>query len=157
MLSQLWDWLNKRWPIEPFMRWSLEEEIPGGSSFAYTLGSALIAVFLLQISTGILQLFYYVPTVQNAYNSVSFLRTRVPFGWLVNQTHRHGADLMVLLAALHLTRVYIFGAYKNPRELSWLIGVGLLITVMASSFTGGPLPWDQKGYQKFAIAVDPET
>lgn len=153
MLSRISEWLNERWPIAPFIRWSLEEDIPGGSSFAYTLGSALIAVFLLQVITGILQLFYYVPTVESAYNSVCFLRTRVPFGWLVNQMHRHGADFMVVLAALHLTRVYIFGAYKNPRELSWLIGVGLLITVMALSFTGGPLPWDQKGYWEAEVGT----
>ena len=153
MLSRMWDWLNKRWPIAPVVRWSLEEDIPGGSSFAYTLGSAVIAVFLLQVITGILQLFYYVPTIENAYNSVCFLRTKVPFGWFVNQMHRYGADFMGMLVALHLTRVFIFGAYKNPRELSWLIGVGLVITVMAMSFTGGPLPWDQKGYWEAEVGT----
>ena len=146
MLSRIWSWANERWPLSAVVRWSLEEEIEGGSSYIYTLGSALLAVFLLQVSTGIIQLFFYVPYVESAYNSVSFLRTQVPFGWLVNQVHRHGADVMVALAALHLTRVYIFGAYKQPRELTWLIGVGLLVTVMALTFTGGPLPWDQKGY-----------
>jgi ubiquinol-cytochrome c reductase cytochrome b subunit len=146
MISRIWSWINKRWPLSTVIRWSLEEEIEGGSSFMYTFGSALLAVFLLQVATGIIQLFFYVPYVENAYNSVSFLRTQVPFGWLVNQVHRNGADVMVVLAALHLTRVYIFGAYKQPRELTWLIGVGLLITVMALTFTGGPLPWDQKGY-----------
>jgi ubiquinol-cytochrome c reductase cytochrome b subunit len=153
MFSRMWDWLNKRWPIAPVVRWALEEDIPGGSSFTYTLGSAIIAVFLLQVTTGILQLFYYVPTVENAYNSVTFLRTKVPFGWLVNQMHRHGADFMVVLVALHLTRVFIFGAYKNPRELTWLIGVGLLMTVMALTFTGGPLPWDQKGYWEAEVGT----
>jgi ubiquinol-cytochrome c reductase cytochrome b subunit len=153
VFSLMWDWLNKRWPIAPVVRWSIEEDIPGGSSFAYTLGSAIIAVFLLQVITGILQLFYYVPTVENAYNSVTFLRTRVPFGWLVNQMHRHGADFMVVLVLLHITRIYIFGAYKKPRELSWLIGVGLVITVMVMSFTGGPLPWDQKGYWEAEVGT----
>jgi ubiquinol-cytochrome c reductase cytochrome b subunit len=146
MISRIWSWINKRWPLSTVIDWSLEEEIEGGSSLMYTFGSALLAVFILQVATGIIQLFFYVPYVENAYNSVSFLRTQVPFGWLVNQVHRNGADVMVVLVALHLTRVYIFGAYKQPRELTWLIGVGLLITVMALTFTGGPLPWDQKGY-----------
>jgi len=146
MLSGIRKWLDERWPLSYFIHLSLDEEIPGGSSFAYTFGSALLVVFLLQVATGILQLFFYVPDVRDAYNSISFLRTQVPFGWLINGIHRHGADLMVVLAALHLTRVFIFGAYKKPRELTWLIGVGLLIIIMALTFTGGPLPWDQKGY-----------
>jgi ubiquinol-cytochrome c reductase cytochrome b subunit len=146
MLSQIWIWINKRWPVSTVIRWSLEEEIPGGSSFAYTFGSALLAVFILQVTTGIIQLFYYVPSIGSAYDSVNFLRTQVPFGWLVNQIHRQGANLMVVLAVLHLTRVYIFGAYKKPRELTWILGVGLLVAIMALTFTGGPLSWDQKGY-----------
>jgi ubiquinol-cytochrome c reductase cytochrome b subunit len=146
MLSRIWKWLDERWPLSYLVRLSLDEEIPGGSSFAYTFGSALLILFALQVVTGILQLFFYVPDVRNAYNSITFLRTQVPFGWLINGMHRHGADLMVVLAALHLTRVFIFGAYKKPRELTWIIGVCLLITVMGLTFTGGPLPWDQKGY-----------
>jgi ubiquinol-cytochrome c reductase cytochrome b subunit len=146
MLSRIWKWLDERWPLSYFIRLSLDEEIPGGSSFAYTFGSALLIVFALQVVTGMLQLFFYVPDVKDAYNSVTFLRTQVPFGWLINGIHRHGADLMVVLVAIHLTRVFIFGAYKKPRELTWVIGVFLLIIVMALTFTGGPLPWDQKGY-----------
>jgi ubiquinol-cytochrome c reductase cytochrome b subunit len=146
MISRIWNWLNERWPISYVIHLSLDEEIQGGSSFIYTLGSAILAVFLLQVTTGIIQLFFYVPQVKYAYNSVSFLRTQVPFGWLINQMHRQGANLMVVLVALHLTRVFVFGAYKHPRELTWLIGVGLLMTVMALTFTGGPLSWDQKGY-----------
>ena len=146
MISRIWNWLNERWPLSYVIHLSLDEEIQGGSSFIYTLGSAILAVFLLQVTTGIIQLFFYVPQVKYAYNSVSFLRTQVPFGWLINQMHRHGADIMVVLVALHLTRVFFFGAYKHPRELTWLIGVALLLTVMALTFTGGPLPWDQKGY-----------
>ena len=146
MISRIWNWLNERWPLSYVIHLSLDEEIQGGSSFIYTLGGAILAVFLLQVTTGIIQLFFYVPQVKYAYNSVSFLRTQVPFGWLINQMHRHGADIMVVLVALHLTRVFFFGAYKHPRELTWLIGVALLLTVMALTFTGGPLPWDQKGY-----------
>src|SRR5512139_566667 len=146
MVSRAWDWLNERWPFSYLARLAVEEEIPGGSRFPYTLGSALLTVFFLQLVTGILQLFYYVPTVDHAYDSVNFLRTRVPFGWLVNGLHYWGANAMVVLIGLHVARVFVWGAYKHPRELTWLFGIGLLLLAMGSSFTGGPLPWDQRGY-----------
>jgi ubiquinol-cytochrome c reductase cytochrome b subunit len=146
MASRIWSWLNERWPFSYLLRLGLEEEIPGGSRFPYTLGSAVLTVFLLQVVTGILQLFYYVPTVDHAYDSVNFLRTRVPFGWLVNGLHYWGANAMVVLIGLHVARVFVWGAYKHPRQLTWLFGIGLLLLAMGSSFTGAPLPWDQRGY-----------
>ncbi len=146
MVSMIWKWLNERWPLSQLIRLSLDEEITGGSSFAYTLGSATLAVFTLQAVTGVLQLFFYVPTVDHAYDSISFLRTEVAFGWLVNGLHYWGANAMVVLVCLHLARVFIWGAYKHPREMTWLLGVSLLLVTMGLSFTGGPLPWDQRGY-----------
>jgi ubiquinol-cytochrome c reductase cytochrome b subunit len=96
------------------------------------------------VISGIVPLFYYVPTVDHAYDSVSYLRTQVPFGWLVHNMHYWGANAMVLLVALHMIRVYIWAAYKT--QLTWLIGVTLLLLTMAMSFTGAPLIWDQRGY-----------
>lgn len=135
------------------MHLALDEEIPGGSRFAYTLGSALLTVFAIQIVTGILQLFYFVPTVDHAYDSVNFLRTEVPFGWLVNGMHYWGGNLMIIIIALHITRVFVWGAYKRPRELTWLFGVSLLLIVVALSFTGGPLSWDQKAYWEAEVGT----
>ncbi|MGO9612763.1 MAG: cytochrome b N-terminal domain-containing protein [Dissulfurispiraceae bacterium] len=146
MFTKIWSWFNERWPISSLLRWSLDEEIPGGSRFPYTLGSAIITVFLLQAVTGMLQLFFYVQTVDHAYDSLSFLRTRVPFGWLINGLHYWGANAMIILVSLHIARVFVWGAYKNPRQLTWLFGIGLLLITMGLSFTGGPLPWDQNGY-----------
>ncbi|HMK48950.1 MAG TPA: cytochrome b N-terminal domain-containing protein [Thermodesulfovibrionales bacterium] len=153
MLSGIWLWLNDRWPISSLMRLALDEEIPGGSRVAYTLGSTLLTVFALQATTGILQLFFYVPTVDHAYDSVSFLRTQVPFGWLINGLHYWGANAMVVLVLLHLARIFIWGAYKRPRELTWLFGVTLLLVVMALSFTGGPLSWDQRAYWEAEVGT----
>lgn len=138
--------MEKRWPASSLMHLVLDEEIPGGASFAYTLGSAVFTIFILQAVTGILQLFFYAPTIDHAYDSVSFIRTKVPFGWLIHGIHYWGANIMVVLVLLHMTRVFIFGAYKNPRELTWLAGVTLFLTTMAFTFTGSPLPWDQRGY-----------
>ncbi len=146
MLSNIQDWINDRWPVKEFWKIATEEEIPGGSSYAYTFGSATLFLFLLQIVTGIWQLFYYVPTTDHAYMSLSYLRVSVPFGWLIHGLHFWGATAMVILLAVHLTRVYIWGAYKKPRELTWLIGVLLLLLTMAMSFTGAALPWDETGY-----------
>ena len=138
-------WFTERWPFYQLRDLLLKEDIPGGSSFAYTIGSSLMVLFALQVVTGILQLFYYVPVIDHAYNSVSYLRTEVPFGWLIHNMHYWGASAMVFLVALHMVRVYTWGAYKKT-PLTWFIGIALLLTVMALSFTGAPLIWDQKGY-----------
>ena len=139
-------WINERWPLNSLVRLSLDEQIPGGSSFFYTEGSAILIIFAIQVVTGILQIFFYVPTIDHAYDSLSYLRTEVPFGWLIHGLHYWGANLMIVVVVVHMLRVFIWGAYKNPRELVWLAGVLLVLTTMAFSFTGSPLPWDQRGY-----------
>jgi len=139
-------WINERWPLSNLLRLSLDEQIPGGSSFFYTEGSAIFMIFAIQVVTGIMQIFFYVPTVDHAYDSVSYLRTEVPFGWLIHGLHYWGANLMIVVVVLHMLRGFIWGAYKKPRELVWLAGVLLVLITMAFSFTGAPLPWDQSGY-----------
>ncbi|HED08573.1 MAG TPA: c-type cytochrome [Ignavibacteria bacterium] len=146
MVSKIWLWINDRMPLKMMLQTGLDEEIPGGASFFYTLGSATLFVFALQIITGIWQLFYYVPTVDNAYNSLSYLRIFVPFGWLIHGLHYWGGNAMVVLLVLHMVRVFVWGAYKKPRELTWLLGVFLLLLVIGLSFTGAALPWDERGY-----------
>jgi ubiquinol-cytochrome c reductase cytochrome b subunit len=153
MIPQIQRWLNERWPFTVLINLALDEEIPGGSRYSYTFGSVLLTVFALQAVTGILQLFYYVPAVNHAYDSVNFLRIQVPFGWLVNGLHYWGANAMVIIVAFHLSRVFAWGAYKQPRELTWLIGVSLLLIVMGMSFTGGPLSWDQKAYWEAEVGT----
>jgi ubiquinol-cytochrome c reductase cytochrome b subunit len=141
----LWKWFTDRWPVYPLRDLLLREDIPGGASFAYTIGSSVLMIFTLQIVSGILQLLYYVPTVDHAYNSVSYMRTEVPFGWLIHNMHYWGAQAMVFLVVLHVVRVYVWGAYKKT-PLTWFIGVALLLITMALSLTGAPLIWDQAGY-----------
>ncbi|MCL4540387.1 MAG: cytochrome b N-terminal domain-containing protein [Bacteroidetes bacterium] len=146
MLSKIQEWIEDRWPVKEVWKIATEEEIPGGASYSYTFGSATLFLFLLQIVTGIWQIFYYVPTTDHAYMSLSYLRISVPFGWLIHGLHYWGATAMIVLLSAHLARVYIWGAYKKPRELTWLIGVLLLLFTMAMSFTGAALPWDETGY-----------
>ncbi|RQW83271.1 MAG: cytochrome bc complex cytochrome b subunit, partial [Geobacter sp.] len=146
MLTRLGNWFNERWPFSELIRIGLDEEIPGGSSYAYVFGSLLLFTFSLQAVTGVWQLFYYVPSVQHAYDSLNYLRTEITFGWLIHGLHYWGANAMIILLLCHAVQVFTWGAYKRPRELTWLAGLGLFLVTLAMSFTGSPLPWDEQGY-----------
>ena len=129
---QVWDSIFKRYI--PKVNW------------LYTLGSATLCVALIQGVTGILLTIYYVPTPDHAYNSVLFITTQVPAGWLIRGLHHWGASAMVILTVLHMLRVIYYGSYKFPREVTWFTGVILLIVVIGFGFTGYLLPWDQKAF-----------
>ena len=120
---------------------------------SYSLGLGVISaiVFLLLSITGILLMFYYVPSVERAYSYITTLQTQVPFGQLIRNLHRWGAHLMVLMVVLHMARVFYTGAYKPPREFNWVVGVLLLLLTFGASFTGYLLPWDQLAF--WAITV----
>ncbi len=152
MFSRFFRWIDERWPLSPFIRLALEEEMAGGSSYAYVFGSAALIIFLLQALTGIWQLFYYVPTLGQGYNSLNYLRTEVPFGWLIHGLHSWGANAMVVCVMLHLSQVFIWGAYKRPHELQWVTGVFLFLLTMVMSLTGGALPWDKRSYWLVEVA-----
>ena len=124
----------------------LHEPVPGGARFTYVLGSATLFLFIIQLVTGVWQMFYYAPTVDHAYSSVMYLRLHVPFGWLIHGLHYWGAQAFIVVMGLHVIRVFIWASYKKPRELTWLFGVGLLVTAAGLVFTGALLPWDTLGY-----------
>jgi len=146
MFERLWQWINERWPAKPVVQTLLTEEIPGGATFKFGFGACVLSVFFLQAATGLMQLFFYVPSVDHAYVSLSFLRTEVPFGWLIHNLHYWGATAMLTLVLIHMTQVYFWGAYKSPRELVWLLGSFNFLLAMLMMFAGSPLPWDEKGY-----------
>jgi quinol-cytochrome oxidoreductase complex cytochrome b subunit len=112
----------------------------------YTLGSATLFTMVIQIVTGILLTLYYVPEPAQAYASVNYITNELPFGWLIRGLHHWGASAMVLLVILHMVRVIIYGAYKYPREFTWISGVALLLLTFSFGFTGYLLPWDQRAY-----------
>jgi quinol-cytochrome oxidoreductase complex cytochrome b subunit len=119
----------------------------------YTMGLGLISFFLFVILTvtGILLMFYYVPSTTQAYDRMLDLRSSVAFGIILRNMHRWAAHAMVAVVFLHMCRVFLTGAYKPPREFNWLIGVTLFILTLFSSFTGYLLPWDQLAF--WAITV----
>lgn len=112
-------------------------------SYTLCLGGLSFFLFILLTITGIFLMFYYTPTVTQAYADAQALSTNVAFGSLVRNMHRWGAHLMVLTVFLHMSRVFYHGAYKPPREFNWVVGVVLLLLTLLLSFTGYLLPWDQ--------------
>jgi len=146
ILNTVKDWVNERTGLITFFSEFLHEEIPGGTRFSYTLGSACMFLLTMQIVSGIWQLFYYVPTVDYAYSSLNYLRMQVPFGWLIHGIHYWGGTLFTIIVGLHCLRVFIWGSYKKPREMVWLVGIVLIILTALFMFTGPILPWDKDGY-----------
>ena len=122
------------------------EPLPGGSRWAAAFGSLLLFTFLLQAITGILLAMSYAPAVKTAWPSVKFIQEQLPLGWYIRALHHWGASVMIILVLLHLIQVYVWGAYKRPRELTWMVGVLLLMCLLGLAFTGYLLPWDEKAY-----------
>ncbi|MFV2073306.1 MAG: cytochrome b N-terminal domain-containing protein, partial [Thermoanaerobaculales bacterium] len=117
----------------------------------FGLGLISLYLFLILVGTGILLMFYYIPSVERAYNSMKDLQYVVSAGVMLRNIHRWAAHLMVVAVILHLARVFLMGAYKPPRELNWTVGLALFLLTVALSFTGYLLPWDQLAY--WAITV----
>jgi quinol-cytochrome oxidoreductase complex cytochrome b subunit len=145
MSARLGNWLDERFGWRNVWTAIFLRKIPHVNWF-YTLGSATLFIATLQIVTGILLTIYYVPTPDHAYDSVIYITTQLPAGWFIRGLHHWGASAMIMLTALHMLRVFFYGAYKYPREVTWLTGVVLLLVVVGFGFTGYLLPWDQKAY-----------
>jgi len=145
MSARLGNWLDERFGWRSVWSAIFLRKIPHVNWF-YTLGSATLFIATLQIVTGILLTIYYVPTPDHAYDSVIYITTQLPAGWFIRGLHHWGASAMLILTALHMLRVFFYGAYKYPREVTWLTGVVLLLVVVGFGFTGYLLPWDQKAY-----------
>lgn len=145
MLIKLGDWLDERVGWRQVWETIFLRKIPK-VNWLYTLGSATLFLAINQIVTGILLTIYYVPTPDHAYDSVQYITTQVAMGWFIRGLHHWGASAMVVIVALHMLRVIVYGAYKYPREVTWITGVLLLLVVIVFGFTGYLLPWDQKAY-----------
>jgi quinol-cytochrome oxidoreductase complex cytochrome b subunit len=145
MMANIGNWLNERFGWRSVWEAIFLRKIPH-VNWLYTLGSATLFVAVNQAITGILLTLYYVPTPDHAYDSVVYITTQLPMGWLIRGMHHWGASAMVILTILHLLRVFFYGAYKFPREVTWMTGVILLVVVIGFGFTGYLLPWDQRAY-----------
>ncbi len=147
------DWFEERTGYRGLMKHALEEPVLGGASMAYVFGSVLLFILILQVTTGVLLAFYYAPSATDAWASVANIQDKVTMGWLIRGLHHHGASAMVIVAGMHMLQTAVWGAYKRPRELNWIIGVLLFGLIMAFALTGYLLPWDQTGYWATKVAT----
>ncbi len=139
-------WLDHRTGIQTAVRKFLYEEIPASSGWHQVFGSVAVFLFLVQAFTGALLAFNYAPTPGDAYNSVRYIMTEVTGGRLIRGLHHWGTSMLIVVVALHMAQVFLFGAYKKPRETTWVAGVALFLLTLAYGLTGYLLPWDNRAY-----------
>ncbi|MEI7556996.1 cytochrome b N-terminal domain-containing protein [Candidatus Chlorohelix sp.] len=164
MANRVYEWVDERTGIKPAVDYVLYRRIPKSVNWWFTLGSASLTVFLIQAVSGIFLGMGYTPSTapvvrpdgllsNEALESVRHITNNVPFGDWVRGFHRWGANMMVIIVMLHMVRVFFMGSYKYPRELTWFIGVGILLMVLGFSFTGYLLPWDNRAYWATQVGV----
>ncbi|HEY7562376.1 MAG TPA: cytochrome b N-terminal domain-containing protein [Gaiellaceae bacterium] len=148
------DWLEERSGLVGAVHYFLFRKVPHDTNWFHTLGSATLTAFIVQTVTGVILAMYYKPSPEEAYASIQNITNELTLGWLVRGMHRWGASVFIILLFLHLGRVFLFGAYKYPRELNWLVGVLLLVLAMLEGFTGYLLPWDQTSYWATVVGIN---
>ncbi|WP_082234002.1 menaquinol-cytochrome c reductase cytochrome b subunit [Halobacillus massiliensis] len=158
MLQKIYDWVDERVDITPLWRDIADHEVPEHvnpahhfSAFVYCFGGLTFFITVIQILSGMFLTMYYVPDIENAWQSVYYLQREVAYGTIVRGMHHWGASLVIVMLFLHTLRVFFQGAYKKPRELNWMVGVLLFFVMLGLGFTGYLLPWDNKAY--FATVV----
>jgi menaquinol-cytochrome c reductase cytochrome b subunit len=148
------DYVDRRTGLKFGSKWFLFRNVPAETSWFQTLGFTAMVLFGMQAITGIILAMYYTPNPNQAYQSIQSITDDVTWGWLVRGMHKWGASAMIVVVFLHMGRVFFFGAYKYPRELTWLTGALLLILTMFMGLTGYLLVWDQKAYWATVVAMN---
>ncbi len=146
MIRSLLNWVEDRTGLVSTVNHFMDEEIPASSGWHQVFGSVAMFMFLVQVFTGIMLALNYGPTPGEAYHSVRYIMSELTGGVLIRGLHHWGASAMVIIVVLHMIQVYIWGAYKKPREATWLAGVVLLLFTLAFALTGYLLPWDNRAY-----------
>jgi ubiquinol-cytochrome c reductase cytochrome b subunit len=152
--AQLANWLDHRTGYRATLHHLLEEPLPKGTGWAFTTGSALLFLLGVQLLTGVVLTMYYVPAPLLAYDSVRFITDTLIYGWLLRGLHYWGSTFIVVAAAIHMMRVFFYGSYKAPREVTWITGVLLFLMILAFALSGYLLPWDQKAYWATTVTIN---
>ena len=145
--------LNDRLPLGEVMA-HLRKPLPKHINLLFSLGSLAMFLLLLQAATGAFLALSYSPSPDHAHNAVTYITNEVPFGKFVRGLHHWGASAMVIIVFLHILRVVLYGSYKAPRELTWVVGVLLLLVTLGFGFTGYLLPWDEKAYWATVVGIE---
>jgi ubiquinol-cytochrome c reductase cytochrome b subunit len=150
----LYDWLERRVQLEGPVKDAVLHPVPRNTaSWWYVFGSASLTLLILQVVTGILLAIIYVPSAAHAWDSLELLNHSLPLGWFLRAMHGWGSNFMVAVVLIHMAQVFLFGAYKFPRELTWIVGVFLLLLTLGMAFTGQVLRFDQDAYWGLGIGV----
>ena len=147
-------YVDERSGVTTGAKWFLFRNVPKETSWFQTLGFTAMVLFSLQAITGVILAMYYRPDTNGAFSSIEHITNEVTWGWLVRGMHKWGASAMIVVVFLHLGRVFLFGSYKYPRELTWVTGALLLVMTMFMGLTGYLLVWDQKAYWATVVAVN---
>jgi ubiquinol-cytochrome c reductase cytochrome b subunit len=153
-LKQTYDWFEQRTKLAGPIEEVAFHPVPRNTaSWWYVFGSASFVLLLLQIATGILLAIVYVPSAGQAWNSLQVLNHQLPLGWFLRAMHGWGSNFMVAVVLIHMAQVFMFGAYKFPRELTWILGVFLLLMTLGMAFTGQVMRFDQDAYWGLGIGA----
>ena len=154
LIRNIGDWFDLRLQLGTPIRETVEHRVPRETaSWFYVFGSAALTCFMLQVVTGILLALIYVPSAGEAWNSLQTLNHGVALGWFIRALHGWGSNFMVAIVLIHMVQVFLFGAYKFPRELTWIVGVFLLLVTLGMAFTGQVLRFDQDAYWGLGIGA----
>jgi len=154
LIGQIGQWFDERLQLAAPIREAAEHPVPRNTaSWFYVFGSAALTVFLLQLVTGILLALIYVPSAGEAWSSLQALNHDVTLGWFIRAMHGWGSNFMVAVVLIHMVQVFLFGAYKFPRELTWIVGVFLLLMTLGMAFSGQVLRFDQDAYWGLGIGA----
>ena len=154
MIPKIGEWFDIRLKLAAPIREVAEHPVPRNTaSWWYVFGSAALVVFMLQMVTGILLALIYVPSAGEAWSSLQALNHDVTLGWFIRALHGWGSNFMVALVLIHMMQVFLFGAYKFPRELTWILGVFLLLMTLGMAFSGQVLRFDQDAYWGLGIGA----
>jgi quinol-cytochrome oxidoreductase complex cytochrome b subunit len=149
------EWLDDRLKVGAAIELLSHKTVPVHRySAVYYLGGITLFFFVIQVLTGILLMLYYRPSAEEAFESVEFIMTAVPFGWLIRSIHSWSAHLMIFFAMIHLATVFFTKAYRPPREVTWMSGVVLLLLAMAFGFSGYLLPWNQLAFAATKVGTE---
>lgn len=155
LIEKLWQAMDERYGLQPLVEFARHKTVPRHRhDWMYYFGGLTLFFFMVQVATGILLLLYYRPTAEAAFESVQFIMTRVPFGWLIRSIHSWSANLMIASAFIHMFTVYFAGAYVKPRELTWWTGAALLLLALGFGFSGYLLPWNELAFFATRVGTD---
>lgn len=146
--------VDRRLNLREALNKTFKKRVPGHLNWTFCLGISALGLFIIQAFTGVLLALYYKPAPETAYESVQHIMYNVRLGWLFRQVHAWGANLMVGAVFLHMLRVFFYGSYKAPREITWMVGVVLLFITLTFAFTGYLLPWDQLAYWATTVGTE---